>query len=139
MAYEARDSEADTIIVCGVHFMAETAKILSPKKNVLIPDTRAGCSLSESITAEDIRLLKQKYPGVPVVTYVNTSADVKAETDVCCTSGNAKHVVESLGVDKVIFLPDEYLAKNIAAQTDVKIISWKGRCEVHERLSLIHI
>lgn len=135
LAYEARDSEADTIIVCGVHFMAETAKILSPDKNVLIPDTRAGCSLSESITAEDIRLLKQKYPGVPVVTYVNTSADVKAETDVCCTSGNAKHVVESLGVDKVIFLPDEYLAKNIAAQTDVKIISWKGRCEVHERFT----
>ena len=135
LAYEARDSEADTIIVCGVHFMAETAKILSPNKNVLIPDTRAGCSLSESITAEDIRLLKQKYPGVPVVTYVNTSADVKAETDVCCTSGNAKHVVESLGVDKVIFLPDEYLAKNIAAQTDVKIISWKGRCEVHERFT----
>ncbi len=135
LAYEARDSNADTIIVCGVHFMAETAKILSPNKNVLIPDTRAGCSLSESITAEDIRLLKQKYPGVPVVTYVNTSADVKAETDVCCTSGNAKHVVESLGVDKVIFLPDEYLAKNIAAQTDVKIISWKGRCEVHERFT----
>lgn len=135
LAYEARDSDADTIIVCGVHFMAETAKILSPNKNVLIPDTRAGCSLSESITAEDIRLLKQKYPGVPVVTYVNTSADVKAETDVCCTSGNAKHVVESLGVDKVIFLPDEYLAKNIAAQTDVKIISWKGRCEVHERFT----
>ena len=123
LAYEARDSDADTIIVCGVHFMAETAKILSPNKNVLIPDTRAGCSLSESITAEDIRLLKQKYPGVPVVTYV------------CCTSGNAKHVVESLGVDKVIFLPDEYLAKNIAAQTDVKIISWKGRCEVHERFT----
>ena len=114
LAYEARDSDADTIIVCGVHFMAETAKILSPNKNVLIPDTRAGCSLSESITAEDIRLLKQKYPGVPVVTYVNTSADVKAETDVCCTSGNAKHVVESLGVDKVIFLPDEYLAKNLS-------------------------
>ena len=115
--------------------MAETAKILSPEKNVLIPDERAGCSLSESITADDIRLLKQKYPGVPVVTYVNTSAEVKAETDVCCTSGNAKHVVESLGTDKVIFLPDEYLAKNIAKQTKVEIIAWKGRCEVHERFT----
>ena len=135
LAYEARDSKADTIVVCGVHFMAETAKILSPEKNVLIPDERAGCSLSESITADDIRLLKQKYPGVPVVTYVNTSAEVKAETDVCCTSGNAKHVVESLGTDKVIFLPDEYLAKNIAKQTKVEIIAWKGRCEVHERFT----
>jgi len=115
--------------------MAETAKILSPKKKVLIPDMRAGCSLADSITAEDIRLLKQKYPGVPVVTYVNTSAEVKAETDVCCTSGNAKLVVESLNTDKVIFLPDEYLAQNIANQTDVKIISWKGRCEVHERFT----
>ena len=139
LAYEARDVEADTIIVCGVHFMAETAKILSPEKNVLIPDNRAGCSLSESITAADILLLKQKYPGVPVVTYVNTSAEVKAETDVCCTSGNAKHVVESLGTDTVIFLPDEFLAQNIAAQTDVKIISWKGRCEVHERFTAAEI
>ena len=139
LAYEARDVEADTIIVCGVHFMAETAKILSPEKNVLIPDNRAGCSLSESITAADIRLLKQKYPGVPGVTYVNTSAEVKAETDVCCTSGNAKHVVESLGTDTVIFLPDEFLAQNIAAQTDVKIISWKGRCEVHERFTAAEI
>ena len=139
LAYEARDVEADTIILCGVHFMAETAKILSPEKNVLIPDNRAGCSLSESITAADIRLLKQKYPGVPVVTYVNTSAEVKAETDVCCTSGNAKHVVESLGTDTVIFLPDEFLAQNIAAQTDVKIISWKGRCEVHERFTAAEI
>ena len=135
LAYEARDSKADTIVLCGVHFMAENAKILSPEKNVLIPDERAGCSLSESITADDIRLLKQKYPGVPVVTYVNTSAEVKAETDVCCTSGNAKHVVESLGTDKVIFLPDEYLAKNIAKQTKVEIIAWKGRCEVHERFT----
>ena len=135
LAYEARDSKADTIIVCGVHFMAETAKILSPNKKVLIPDMRAGCSLADSITADDIRLLKQKYPGVPVVTYVNTSAEVKAETDVCCTSGNAKLVVESLNTDKVIFLPDEYLAQNIANQTDVKIISWKGRCEVHERFT----
>ena len=135
LAYEARDSKADTIVLCGVHFMAETAKILSPEKNVLIPDERAGCSLSESITADDIRLLKQKYPGVPVVTYVNTSAEVKAETDVCCTSGNAKHVVESLGTNKVIFLPDEYLAKNIAKETNVEIIAWKGRCEVHERFT----
>ena len=135
LAYEARDSKADTIVLCGVHFMAETAKILSPEKNVLIPDERAGCSLSESITADDIRLLKQKYPGVPVVTYVNTSAEVKAETDVCCTSGNAKHVVESLGTNKVIFLPDEYLAKNIAKQTNIEIIAWKGRCEVHERFT----
>ena len=139
LAYEARDVEADTIILCGVHFMAETAKILSPEKNVLIPDNRAGCSLSESITAADIRLLKQKYPGVPVVTYVNTSAEVKAETDICCTSGNAKHVVESLGTDTVIFLPDEFLAQNIAAQTNVKIISWKGRCEVHERFTAAEI
>ena len=135
LAYEARDSKASTIILCGVHFMAETAKILSPEKTVLIPDMRAGCSLAESITAEDIRLLKQKYPGVPVVTYVNTSAEVKAETDVCCTSGNAKHVVESLNSDTVIFLPDEFLAQNIANQTNVKIISWKGRCEVHERFT----
>ena len=135
LAYEARESEADTIILCGVHFMAETAKIVSPHKTVLIPDLRAGCSLAESITAKDVRLLKEKYPGVPVVTYVNTSAEVKAETDVCCTSGNAKYVVESLNSDTVIFLPDEYLAKNIAAQTNVKIISWKGRCEVHERFT----
>ena len=135
LAYEAKESEADTIILCGVHFMAETAKIVSPHKTVLIPDLRAGCSLAESITAADVRLLKEKYPGVPVVTYVNTSAEVKAETDVCCTSGNAKYVVESLNSDTVIFLPDEYLAKNIAAQTNVKIISWKGRCEVHERFT----
>ena len=135
LAYEAKESEADTIILCGVHFMAETAKIVSPHKTVLIPDLRAGCSLAESITAKDVRLLKEKYPGVPVVTYVNTSAEVKAETDVCCTSGNAKYVVESLNSDTVIFLPDEYLAKNIAAQTNVKIISWKGRCEVHERFT----
>ena len=135
LAYEAKESEADTIILCGVHFMAETAKIVSPHKTVLIPDLRAGCSLAESITAKDVRLLKEKYPGVPVVTYVNTSAEVKAETDVCCTSGNAKYVVESLNRDTVIFLPDEYLAKNIAAQTNVKIISWKGRCEVHERFT----
>ena len=115
--------------------MAETAKILSPEKNVLIPDNRAGCSLSESITAADIRLLKQKYPGVPVVTYVNTSAEVKAETDVCCTSANAVKIVKSLGVRRVIFLPDDYLAKYVASQTDVEIISWKGICIVHDQFN----
>ena len=135
LAYEARDSKAETIIVCGVHFMAETAKILSPDKNVLIPDMRAGCSLADSITADDIKLLKQKYPGVPVVTYVNTSAEVKAETDVCCTSANAVKVVESLKKDKVIFLPDQHLANYVAKQTKVKIISWKGSCIVHEQFS----
>ena len=135
LAYEARDSEADTIIVCGVHFMAETAKILSPKKKVLIPDMRAGCSLADSITAEDIRLLKQKYPGVPVVTYVNTSAEVKAETDICCTSANAVKIEESLGVKKVIFLTDDYLAKYVASQTSVEIIAWKGICMVHDQFN----
>ena len=135
LAYEARDSKAETIIVCGVHFMAETAKILSPDKNVLIPDMRAGCSLADSITADDIKLLKQKYPGVPVVTYVNTSAEVKAETDVCCTSPNAVKIVKSLGVKKVIFLPDDYLAKYVASQTDVEIISWKGICIVHDQFN----
>ena len=121
--------------MAGVNFMAETAKIMNPSKTVLIPDPQAGCSLSESITGRDIRLLKQKYPGVPVVTYVNTSADVKAETDICCTSSNAVEIVESLGVDKVLFLPDEYLAKNVAAQTKVKIISWHGTCMVHEKFT----
>ena len=115
--------------------MAETAKILNPDKKVLIPDTKAGCSLAESITGDDVRLLKEKYPGVPVVSYVNTSADVKSETDICCTSSNAVEIVESLGVDKVIFLPDEYLAQNVAAQTKVKIISYKGTCIVHERFT----
>ena len=135
LAKESQKAKADTIIMCGVHFMAETAKILNPDKKVLIPDTKAGCSLAESITGEDVRLLKQKYPGVPVVSYVNTSADVKSETDICCTSSNAVEIVESLGVDKVIFLPDEYLAKNVAAQTKVKIISYKGTCIVHERFT----
>jgi len=115
--------------------MAETAKIMSPNKTVLIPDPNAGCSLSESITGRDVRLLKEKYPGIPVVTYVNTSADVKAETDICCTSSNALEIVESLGTDKVIFLPDEYLAKNVAAHTDVKIIMWHGKCMVHEQFT----
>ena len=135
LAKESQKAKADTIIMCGVHFMAETAKILNPDKKVLIPDAEAGCSLAESITGDDVRLLKEKYPGVPVVSYVNTSADVKSETDICCTSSNAVEIVESLGVDKVIFLPDEYLAQNVAAQTKVKIISYKGTCIVHERFT----
>ena len=135
LAKESQKAKADIIIMCGVHFMAETAKILNPDKKVLIPDMSAGCSLAESITGEDVRLLKQKYPGVPVVSYVNTSADVKAETDICCTSSNAVEIVESLGVDKVIFLPDEYLGKNVAAQTNVKIITFHGTCIVHERFT----
>ena len=135
LAKESQKAKADTIIMCGVHFMAETAKILNPDKKVLIPDTKAGCSLAESITGEDVRLLKQKYPGLPVVSYVNTSADVKSETDICCTSSNAVEIVESLGVEKVIFLPDEYLAQNVAAQTKVGIISYKGTCIVHERFT----
>src|SRR5207248_2126153 len=135
LAREATKVDADIIVLAGVHFMAETAKLLNPKKTVLIPDLRAGCSLADSITAEDVRLLRQRYPGVPVVTYINTSAVVKAESDICCTSGNAKAVVESLGVPQVIMLPDEYLAQNIAAQTDVQIIAWKGHCEVHERFT----
>src|SRR5882724_2139963 len=132
LARKAMTVEADVIVLAGVHFMAETAKLLNPQKTVLIPDLRAGCSLADSITAQDIRLLRQRYPGVPVVTYVNTSSAVKAESDICCTSGNALRVVESLGVELVIMLPDEYLAQNIAAQTNVKIIAWKGHCEVHE-------
>ncbi|BCG83358.1 quinolinate synthase NadA [Mesorhizobium sp. 113-3-3] len=135
LARKAMSTEADVIVLAGVHFMAETAKLLNPQKTVLIPDLRAGCSLADSISAEDIRLLRQRYPGVPVVTYVNTSAEVKAESDICCTSGNAKAVVESLGVSRVIMLPDEYLAQNIAAQTKVQIIAWKGHCEVHERFT----
>lgn len=135
LARKAMTADADVIVLAGVHFMAETAKLLNPQKTVLIPDLRAGCSLADSITAADIRLLRQRYPGVPVVTYVNTSAEVKAESDICCTSGNAKAVVESLGVPRVIMLPDEYLAQNIAAQTEVEIIAWKGHCEVHERFT----
>jgi quinolinate synthase len=122
-------------VLAGVHFMAETAKLLNPQKTVLIPDLRAGCSLADSITAQDVRLMRQRYPGAPVVAYVNTSTAVKAESDICCTSGNALKVVESLGVERVIMLPDEYLAQNIAAQTKVKIIAWKGHCEVHERFT----
>ena len=135
LAIEASKTKADIIIMCGVHFMAETAKLMSPSKKVLLPDMDAGCSLSSSITGQDVRLLKKKYPGVPVVSYVNTSADVKSETDVCCTSANAVKVVESLGVKKVIFLPDDYLAKYVASKTDVKIISWKGTCIVHEQFN----
>ena len=135
LAVEASKTSADIIVLCGVHFMAETAKLMSPEKKVLIPDMDAGCSLAASLTGEDVRLLKKKYPGVPVVSYVNTSADVKAETDVCCTSANAVKVVESLKTDKVIFLPDQHLANYVAKQTKVKIISWKGSCIVHEQFS----
>ena len=135
LARRAAETDADVIVLAGVHFMAETAKLLNPDKIVLISDQRAGCSLAESVTAADVRALRQRHPGVPVVTYVNTSAEVKAESDVCCTSGNAVEVVESLGVDEVIFLPDEYLANYVAQQTDVRIISWQGHCEVHERFT----
>ena len=135
LAVEASKTSADIIVMAGVHFMAETAKLMSPKKKVLLPDMKAGCSLSSSITGEDVKLLKKKYPGVPVVSYVNTSAEVKAETDVCCTSANAVKIVNSLGVKKVIFLPDKYLAKYVASQTDVEIISWEGICMVHDQFN----
>ena len=135
LAREAMKVDADVIVLAGVHFMAETAKILSPGKTVLIPDGEAGCSLASSITGEDVRLLRDKFPGVPIVAYVNTSADVKAEVDICCTSSNAVQVVESLNAPTVIFLPDQYLAKYVASKTDVKIIAWKGACEVHERFT----
>jgi quinolinate synthase len=135
LAREAARTDAEIIVLAGVHFMAETAKLLNPEKTVLIPDLEAGCSLASSITAEDVRLLRASHPGVPIVTYVNTSAAVKAESDICCTSGNAKKIVEGLGVPKVIMIPDEYLARNIAAQTEVEIIAWMGHCEVHERFT----
>jgi quinolinate synthase len=135
LAREAVRTDAEIIVLAGVHFMAETAKLLNPGKTVLIPDLEAGCSLAASITPEDIRLLRARHPGVPIVTYVNTSAAVKAESDICCTSGNAKKIIEGLGVPKVIMLPDEYLARNTAAQTKVEIIAWKGHCEVHERFT----
>ena len=135
LAKLAASSKADIIIQGGVHFMAETSKLLNPDKVVLIPDSKAGCSLAESITGADVRLLRQRYPGVPVVAYVNTSAEVKAEVDICCTSSNALQIVESLGSDRVIFLPDRYLAANVQAQTKVKIIAWHGACEVHERFT----
>jgi quinolinate synthase len=135
LARLAGETEADVIVMAGVHFMAETAKIANPHKTVLIPDVEAGCSLADAITGADVRLLKERYPGVPVVTYVNTSADVKAESDICCTSGNAVQVVESLGVERVIFLPDQYLGKWVASQTDTEVILWEGSCEVHERFT----
>jgi quinolinate synthase len=135
LAREASRTDADIIVQGGVHFMAETSKLLNPDKTVLIPDIKAGCSLASSITGADVRLLRQRYPGVPVVTYVNTSADVKAESDICCTSSNAVQVVESFGTDRVICIPDEYLARWVATQTKVKIIAWKGHCEVHERFT----
>ena len=135
LAIDGSKVKTDKILMCGVHFMAETAKIMSPEKKILLPDLSAGCSLAESITASDVRKLKKENPGVPVVTYVNTSAAVKAETDICCTSANAVKIVESLNVKKVIFLPDEYLAKYVASKTKVEIISWKGKCEVHERFT----
>ncbi|MGZ8330017.1 MAG: quinolinate synthase NadA, partial [Rhodoplanes sp.] len=136
LAREAVATDADVIVLAGVHFMAETAKLLNPDKTVLIPDLRAGCSLAESITAEDVRRLRARYPGVPVVTYVNTSAAVKAESDICCTSGNAAKVIASLGVPRVLMLPDEYLAKNVAAEAPgVEVIAWSNRCEVHEQFT----
>src|SRR5271168_4901744 len=135
LAREAMRVEADVIVLAGVHFMAETAKLLNPSKTVLIPDARAGCSLAESIDADDIRLMRERYPGAPVVTYVNTSAEVKAESDICCTSANAVAVVESLGAPRVIFIPDQYLASYVASQTKVEIIAWAGSCEVHERFT----
>jgi quinolinate synthase len=139
LAREATRVDADVVVLAGVHFMAETAKLLNPGKTVLIPDTAAGCSLASSITPADVRLLRQRYPGVPVVTYVNTSAAVKAESDICCTSGNAKKIVESLRADRVIMLPDEFLAQNVAAETTVEIIAWAGHCEVHERFTATEI
>ena len=135
LAMQAEKTDADVIVLCGVHFMAETAKLVNPSKTVLVPDLRAGCSLAESITPADVRLLREKYPGTPIVTYVNTSAEVKAESDVCVTSGNAVQIVEALGAPRVIFLPDEYLARYVASKTSVEIVAWKGHCEVHERFS----
>lgn len=139
LARQAARTDADVIVLCGVHFMAETAKLLSPEKTVLIPDLEAGCSLASSITADDVRLLRERYPGVPVVTYVNTSAVVKAESDICCTSANAVEVVESLGVERVIFLPDEFLGRYVAGKTNVEVILWRGHCEVHERFTAAEI
>jgi quinolinate synthase len=135
LAMKASQTDADVIVLCGVHFMAETAKLVNPAKTVLVPDLRAGCSLADSITAADVRLLRQAYPDTPIVTYVNTSAEVKAESDVCVTSGNAIEIVEALEVPRVVFLPDEYLAKYVASKTNVEIVAWKGHCEVHERFT----
>lgn len=135
LARQVEETDADVIVQCGVHFMAETSKIINPEKTVLIPDMDAGCSLASSITAEDVRMLRQKYPGVPIVTYVNTSAEVKAECDICCTSGNAVEIIESLDSDTVLCIPDQYLAKWVAGQTSKKILTWAGQCEVHERFT----
>lgn len=135
LARKAAEVDADVIVLAGVHFMAETAKLLNPDKTVLIPDMDAGCSLADSITPEDVALLREAHPGVPIITYVNTSAAVKAASDICCTSGNAKKVVESLGVPRVLMIPDEFLAQNVARETDVEILAWHGHCEVHERFT----
>ena len=135
LAMQAAKTDADVIVLCGVHFMAETAKLVNPSKTVLVPDLLAGCSLADSITAADVRLLRETYPGVPIVTYVNTSAEVKAESDICVTSGNAVQIVEALGVPRVVFLPDEYLARYVASKTNVEVIAWKGHCEVHARFT----
>ena len=135
LAQLALETEADVIVLAGVHFMAETAKIINPEKTVLIPDLGAGCSLADGITGADVRGLRERHPGVPVVSYVNTSAEVKAESDITCTSGNAVAVVESLGVERVIFTPDQYLGRWVATQTDVDIIVWDGSCIVHERFT----
>ena len=135
LARLAKKTDAEVILMAGVHFMAETAKIVNQSKTVLIPDMDAGCSLADAITGADVRLLRERYPGVPVVTYVNTSAEVKAEADICCTSGNAVQVVESLGTDRVIFLPDRFLGQWVASQTDIDIILWEGSCMVHERFT----
>ncbi|XYH16440.1 quinolinate synthase NadA [Asaia sp. BMEF1] len=139
LAREAQRAEEQVIVMAGVHFMAETAKLMNPEKTVLIPDSMAGCSLAESITAENVRALKATYPGVPVVTYVNSSVAVKAETDICCTSGNAKKIVESLGVPRVIMIPDEFLAQNIQNETGIEMLTWPGHCEVHERFTPLEI
>jgi len=135
LARLAKKTDAEVILMAGVHFMAETAKIVNQSKTVLIPDMEAGCSLADAITGADVRLLRERYPGVPVVTYVNTSAEVKAEADICCTSGNAVQVVESLGTDRVIFLPDRFLGQWVAGQTDIDMILWEGSCMVHERFT----
>lgn len=135
LARAAQTVDASVMVMAGVHFMAETAKLLNPDKTVLIPDATAGCSLAEGITADNVRTLKKRYPGVPVVTYVNSTADVKAESDICCTSGNARRVVESLGVSRVIMIPDEFLAQNIQAETGIEMLTWPAHCEVHERFT----
>ena len=139
LARQAKTVEANTIVLAGVFFMAETAKILNPEKTVLIPNLAAGCSLADLITSDDVRLLRASHPGVPIVAYVNTSAAVKAEADICCTSGNARAIVESLGTTRVILLPDEYLARNVASETDVEVLTWAGHCEVHERFTAAEV